>query len=71
MLLFFVKFCHFWKFSRNRLAGDESPSGDTSVLIGFGVLGKEPPGGTFPVARRRIDKSLNFLGLDEAPGGDE
>jgi len=59
----------FWKFSRNRLAGDESPPGDTSFLTGFVVLGKGPPGGTFPAARRCIEKSLKWLGLDAVPGG--
>ncbi|QCD93303.1 hypothetical protein DEO72_LG5g1376 [Vigna unguiculata] len=35
----------------------------------LGVLGGEPPGGTFPAARRRFGVTLNFWVADEAPGG--
>jgi len=50
-----LEFLRFWKFSRNRLAGDESPPGGSSVYSSLGVLGGELPGGTFPAARRRLE----------------
>jgi len=33
-----LEFLCFWKISRNRLAGDESPPGGLSVYVSFGVL---------------------------------
>jgi len=65
----FREILRFWKFSKNRLTGDESPPGDTFVLTGFVVLGKGPLGGTLPAARRCREKSRKWLGLDEMPGG--
>jgi len=47
-------FMRFWKISRNRLAGGESPLGGSSVYAGFVVLEREPPGGALPAARRRL-----------------
>jgi len=38
-------------------------------LCCFGVLGKEPPGGTLPAARRRLGFTLVSGFADEAPGG--
>ena len=52
-LLFHV-FSYFLQFSRNRLAGDESPLGDSSCFWVMGVLETEPPGGTSLTARRRM-----------------
>jgi len=57
-----LEFLRFWKFSRNRLAGDEPPPGDSSVLHYFGVMEREPPSGTLPAARRRLGL-FQFLGL--------
>jgi len=33
-----LEFLRFWKFSRNRLAGDESPPGGSFVYASFGIL---------------------------------
>ena len=57
-----LEFLRFYKFSRNRLAGDEPPPGDSSIMHYFGVLEREPPGGTLPAARRRLGL-FQFLGL--------
>jgi len=51
---------NFWNFSRNRLAGDESPPGDTSFCLGFEVHAEGLPGGTPPAARRRKWIYLDF-----------
>jgi len=38
-------------------------------LCCFGVLGREPPGGTLPAARRRLGVDTSFWIWDEGPGG--
>ena len=48
------KFLRFWKLSRNRLAGDEPPPSDSSILSWFWGSGKELPGGTLSAIRRRV-----------------
>jgi len=55
-----LEFMRFWKISRNRLAGDESLPGGSSVYAGFAVLRREPPGGTLPAARRCMRLFTNF-----------
>jgi len=61
----------FLKFSRNRLAGDEPPPGDSSFYGHFGVLEMEPPGSTSLPARRRATDQPSFWVLLELPGDDE
>jgi len=58
------EFLRFWKISRNCLAGDEPPLGDSSILRGFWAARRrvgfltvsgfwdEGPGGVDPAARR-------------------
>jgi len=57
--LFCVILC-FWNFSRNRLAGDESPPGNTSFCSGFGVPVEGLPGDTPLAARQRKWIYLDF-----------
>ena len=64
-------FLGFWNFSKNRLAGDESLSGDTSTLCWFWVPEEELPGGMSLTARGRVYATRNFGFLVELPGGDE
>ena len=51
---FWLNFCVFWEISRNRLAGDEPPPSDSSILSWFWGSGKELPGGTLSAIRRRV-----------------
>jgi len=64
-----LEILRFWEISRNRLVGDEPPPGDSSVMCCFGVLGKEPLGGTLSAARRCLGFTLIFGFADEAPSG--
>jgi len=64
-----LEILRFWEISRNCLAGDEPPPGNSYVMCCFGVLGREPPGGTLPAARWRLGFTLIFGFADEAPGG--
>jgi len=43
----------FLEISRNRLAGDKPPPGDSCNFMCSGFLEEEPPGGTLLAARRR------------------
>jgi len=44
----------FWNFSRNRLASDEWPPGDSSFLCWFWVPEEKPLGGKLLTARQRV-----------------
>jgi len=44
----------FWKISRNRLADDELPQGDSSYFAYFLGSREEPLGGELCAARRRV-----------------
>ncbi|QCD97646.1 hypothetical protein DEO72_LG6g2357 [Vigna unguiculata] len=57
------------KRTRNCLAGDEPPPGDSCYLVCSGFLEEEPPGGTFSAARRRKASYLFSGFADEEPGG--
>jgi len=57
-----VNFLGFWNFSRNRLAGDELPSGDASLSMQFWVLVEESPGG-YPWPPGDTSHTTQFLGL--------
>ena len=61
----------FLEFSRNRLADDELPPGDSSNFYLFLGSKEEPPGGELCTARRRVTTNPDSRCLLELPGGDE
>jgi len=61
----------FMEFSRNRLAGDEPPPGDSSFYGHFGVPEMELPSGTSLPAKRRVTDQPSFWVLLELLSGDE
>jgi len=64
-----LEFLRFWKFSRNRLAGDESPPGDSSVYVSFGDSRRGTAWRHIPGRQATLGVTLNFWVSDEAPGG--
>jgi len=63
------EFLRFWKFSRNRLAGDESPPGGSSIYASFGGSGRGTAWRHIPGRQATLGVTLNFWVVDEAPGG--
>jgi len=61
----------FLEFSRNRLADDELPPGDSSNFYLFLGSREEPPGGDRCAARRRVTTNPDSGFLLELPGDDE
>jgi len=50
----------FLEFSKNRLAGDEPPLGNSYFYGHFGVPEMEPPGGTSLLSRGRVADQPSF-----------
>jgi len=55
-----LEFLRFWKLSRNRLAGNESPPDSSSVYASFGGSGRGTAWRHIPDRQATLGVTLNF-----------
>jgi len=63
-----LEFLRVWKFSKNRLAGDESPLGGSSVYESFWGSGRGTAWRHIPGRQATLGVTLNFWVADGGAG---